>query len=116
MFRLDLQFEILHTDPGNNCWKTLTGYFKKKVIDQLTMWFNSEDQSVFPPNPLRIFFLISFGIYSLVNPIQRLTFSVELTFLIFQNFNPSRRKENSQSWTFFAQFKSVKNVQCAGVR
>lgn len=29
MFRLDLQFEILHTDPGNNCLKTLTGHLKK---------------------------------------------------------------------------------------
>lgn len=32
MFRLDLQFEIFHTDPGNNCLKTLAGHFKKMSL------------------------------------------------------------------------------------
>lgn len=35
MFRLDLQFEILRTDTGNNCLKTLTGHFLKM---SLTNW------------------------------------------------------------------------------
>ena len=32
MFRLDLQFEILRTDTGNNCLKTLTGHFLKMSL------------------------------------------------------------------------------------
>lgn len=102
VFRLYLQFEMLRTDSGNNCLKTLTGHFFKMSLTnwQCGLTLKIKMCSPAPPEDF-FFFLISFGICSLVNPIQRLTFSVELTFLTFQNFNPTRRKENSQSWTSF---------------
>lgn len=110
MFRLDLQFEILGTDTGNNCLKTLTGHFFKMSLTNWQCGLSLKIKVCSPAPPEDFFFFFSFGIYSLVNPIQRLIFSVELAFLTFQNFNPSKRKENSQSWTFFAWCKSVKKI------
>lgn len=117
MFRLDLQFEILRTDTGNNCLKTLTGHFLKMSLTNWQCGLTLKIKVCSPAPPEDFFFLISFGIYSLVNTIQRLIFSVELTSLTFQNFNPSRRKENSQSWVFLLDVNLLKNfLQCVSVR